>query len=127
MSQGRSGWSLFAQCVIAVVFGFLLLNPAVAQDGSKKSQDKAQGPVLRKVKTRVQPMYPELARHMNLSGVVKLELIISPDGKVRSAKVLGGHPLLAEAALDAAKRWLYEPAREQTVDVIEIKFARDSE
>lgn len=126
MFDRRSGWSLFTQCVVAVVLGFFLLRPAVGQEGSK-SQDKSQAPVLRKVKTRVQPMYPELARHMNLAGVVKLELTISPDGKVKSAKVLGGHPLLAEAALDAARRWIYEPAHEQTVDVIEIKFAGRSE
>ena len=126
MFDRRSGWSLFTQCVVAVVLGFLLSRPAVGQEGSK-SQDKSQGPVLRKVKTRVQPMYPDLARHMNLAGVVKLELIVSPDGKVKSAKVLGGHPLLAEAALDAARRWIYEPAHEQTVDVTEIKFTRNSQ
>ncbi len=127
MSDRKSGWLLFVQSVVAVALGFLFVTPAVAQDGSKKAQDKSVAPVLRKVKMRVQPMYPELARHMNLSGVVKLELIISPEGKVKSAKVLGGHPLLAEAALDAARRWMYEPAHEQTVDIVEIRFARGSE
>jgi TonB family protein len=68
-----------------------------------------------------------MARHLKLAGVVKLELTIAPDGKVKNVKVLGGHPLLAEAAVDAAKRWMYEPAHEQTVDVIEIKFARESD
>lgn len=126
MSHGRSGWWLFAQCVVAVVLGFLFLTPAVAQEASK-SQNKSQGPAVRKVKMHVQPVYPEMARHMKLAGVVKLELTIAPDGKVKNVKVLGGHPLLAEAAVDAAKRWTYEPAHEQTVDVIEIKFARDSD
>ncbi len=127
MSGRKSGWLLFVQCVMAVALGFVFVTAAVAQDTSKKAQEKSAAPVLRKVKMRVQPLYPELARHMNLSGVVKLELVISPEGKVKSAKVLGGHPLLAEAALDAARRWTYEPAHEQTVDVVEIRFARDSE
>jgi TonB family protein len=127
VSRRKSGWLLFVQCVMAVSLGFLFVTAAVAQDTSKKAQDKSAAPVVRKVKMRVQPMYPELARHMNLSGVVKLELVISPEGKVKSAKVLGGHPLLAEAASDAARRWTYEPAHEQTVEVVEIRFARDSE
>lgn len=77
---------------------------------------------MRKIKSRAQPLYPELARRMKLSGVVKLELIIAADGKVKSAKVLGGHPLLAESAMDAVRRWVYEPAHDQTVQVVEVKF-----
>ena len=94
----------------------------MAQDGSKKSPEKSETPVLRKIKSRAQPVYPELARRMKLSGSVRLELIIAPDGKVKSAKVLGGHPLLAEAALDAVRRWVYEPGHEQTVQVVDIRF-----
>ena len=123
MSDRRSGWSLFAECVIAVVLGFVVLTPAVAEDGSKKPPEKSEVPVVRKIKLRAQPVYPELARRMKLSGVVRIELAIAPDGKVKSAKVLGGHPLLAEAAMDAVRRWVYEPAHDQTVQVVDIKFA----
>lgn len=122
MSDRKSGWSLFAQCLVAVALGFLFVTPAVAQDGSKKAPEKSEGAVLRKIKSRAQPLYPELARRMKLSGVVKLELIIAADGKVKSAKVLGGHPLLAESAMDAVRRWVYEPAHDQTVQVVEVKF-----
>lgn len=126
MSVRGSAWQRFAQGVVVVMLGLFLLTPAVAQDGSKKSadkQDKSETPVFRKVKTRAQPMYPELARRMKLSGVVKLELTIAPDGKVKSVKVLGGHPLLADAAMDAVRRWVYEPAHEQTVQVVDVKFS----
>lgn len=122
MSERKSGCLLFAHCVIAVLLGFVLITPAVAQDGSKKAPEKSEGPVLRKIKSRAQPLYPELARRMKLSGVVKLELIIAADGKVKSAKVLGGHPLLAESAMDAVRRWVYEPAHDQTVQVVEVRF-----
>jgi TonB family protein len=67
-------------------------------------------------------MYPELARRMKLAGLVKLELTIAPDGKVKNVKVVGGHPLLAESAADAAKKWVYEPAHEQTVAIVDVKF-----
>ena len=127
MSDRKSGWSLLAQCVIAVVLGFLFVTPAVAQDGSKKAPEKSEGAVLRKIKSRAQPIYPELARRMKLSGVVRLELIIAADGKVKSAKVLGGHPLLAESALDAVRRWVYEPGHDQTVQVVDVKFYDDAE
>ena len=122
MSGRKSGWLLFVQCVMAVALGFLFVTPTVAQEGSKKAPEKSEQPVLRKIKSRAQPMYPELARRMKLSGTVKLELIIGPDGKVKSAKVLGGHPLLAESALDAVRRWVYEPAHDQTVQVVDVKF-----
>src|SRR5260221_21726 len=51
----------------------------------------------RKVKVKTSPAYPEIARHMNVTGKVKIEVIITPDGKVRSTRVVGGHPLLLQA------------------------------
>ena len=76
----------------------------------------------RKVKTRVQPSYPELAKRMNVSGKVKIEVIITPDGKVRSTRVIGGHPLLVQACQDAVKDWKFLPAAEETTQVIEFDF-----
>ena len=64
--------------------------------------------VVRRAKSRVQPEYPELARKMNITGTVKVEVVVAPNGKVKEAKVVGGHPLLANAALEAVKKWHYE-------------------
>jgi TonB family protein len=125
VSHRNSALLLLSVSALAAVLGLAVSN-ASAQEG-KKTQDSKTQPVLRRVKTRVEPIYPELARHMNLSGVVKVELVIGPDGKVKSAKVLGGHPVLAAAALDASKRWVFEPAREQTIDVVTIRFTHDSD
>lgn len=66
----------------------------------------------RKVVHRVTPVYPEVARRMRLSGQVRLEVVVAPDGKVKSVKTLGGHPLLVSAAEDAVKRWQFEPGSE---------------
>ncbi len=82
----------------------------------------AQEESSRKVKTRVAPAYPELARKMNVSGVVKVQITIEPNGSVKSAKALGGHPLLIEPAVDAAKRWKYEPSKEESTTIVQFNF-----
>lgn len=60
---------------------------------------------------RVEPLYPLLAQMSNIDGVVILEAIVGEDGRVRSVKVLRGHPLLGKAAIDAVQQWQYEPLR----------------
>lgn len=76
----------------------------------------------RKVKSKVTPAYPELARRMNVSGKVKIEVIISPDGRVKSTRAVGGHPLLVQACQDAVKEWKFVAAPEETTQVVEFEF-----
>lgn len=57
------------------------------------------------------PIYPENARKSNLRGVVVLELLINPEGRVDSIKVLRSVDKLTDAALAAAKTWEYEPTK----------------
>jgi TonB family protein len=75
----------------------------------------------RTVKTKVTPNYPELAKKMNVNGAVKVELVVAPNGAVKTAKALGGHPLLIDAALNAAKQFKYE-AGEETKEIVTFKF-----
>lgn len=75
-----------------------------------------------KVKTRVSPLYPELARRVGISGKVKIEVVISPDGHVRSTRVIGGHPLLVQPSIDALKEWRFMPAQEETTQTVEFDF-----
>jgi len=70
----------------------------------------------------VQPVYPDLARKMNLSGTVKIQVVVAPNGTVKDAKVVGGHPVLAGAALDAVRKWRFEPAAVESSGVVDIKF-----
>lgn len=76
----------------------------------------------RKVKLKVSPQYPELARRMNVTGAVRLEILIAANGQVKSVKPLGGHPLLIDAAESAVKQWRYEPGIEAT-EIVEIRFS----
>jgi TonB family protein len=76
----------------------------------------------RKIKSKVTPNYPEIARKMNLAGVVKLEVTVAPNGAVKDTKVIGGNPILVNAAADAVKKWRFEPANDESVGVVEFKF-----
>jgi TonB family protein len=68
----------------------------------------------RKIKQQVQPVYPELAKTNHITGAVKLEVVITPQGSVRTVKVLGGNPVLADAAERAVKNWKFENGAEET-------------
>jgi TonB family protein len=71
---------------------------------------------------RVEPVYPELMRKMNMGGNVKLKVLIAADGRVENTEALGGHPVFIEAANEAVKKWRFEPGPRETTMVIEIKF-----
>jgi TonB family protein len=58
---------------------------------------------------KVAPVYPEVARAAKVSGTVILEATISKEGKVTDLRVVGGPPLLQQAALDAVEQWTYRP------------------
>jgi TonB family protein len=56
------------------------------------------------------PAYPELARRARIQGVVKLQVKVKTDGSVEVQKILQGEPVLADAAVEAVKRWRANPA-----------------
>jgi len=77
----------------------------------------------RKVKTKVAPAYPELAKRMSVTGKVKIEVVITPDGRVKSTRVIGGHPLLVQACQDAVKEWRFAPASQESTQIVEFDFS----
>jgi protein TonB len=77
----------------------------------------------RKVIKRVAPVYPQVAKQYQISGSVKLEVTVAPDGSVRSTKVIAGHPMLTSAAVDAVSHWRYE-AGPEVVETVVVNFSR---
>jgi len=77
----------------------------------------------RRVKIMGKPQYPDLAKKMNLSGVVKVEVTVGADGKVKRTRIVGGHPVFAVEAEKAAMQCEFEPGPRETSEVIEFKFA----
>lgn len=76
----------------------------------------------RKVVKKVLPEYPPLARQLDIKGTVKLLVTVEPNGKVKSAKALGGNPAFVDAAMNVIEKWRFEPAPQPTVEPVEIKF-----
>lgn len=60
---------------------------------------------------------------MSIKGVVKLEVVVEPDGSVKFIGAKGGHPLLVQAAQDAIQRWKWQPEAHETIETIEIRFS----
>ena len=113
MSRGAMQRWLAGAAVVALM-GVIVLHPLTGR--------AQQEELTRKAKTKVAPVYPELARRMSISGVVKVQVVVAPNGTVKSTKVVGGHPLLVNAATDAVKKWKFEPAADETTGIVEFKF-----
>jgi TonB family protein len=94
-----------------MIVGLLVCFSAIGS-----AQDK------RAVKQRGAVSYPDLAKKMNVQGTVKVEVMVLPNGAVKSAKAIGGHPLLIDAAVNAAKNFKFEPATAETKEEIPFNF-----
>jgi TonB family protein len=101
----------------------LALVLAITASGLRAgAQSTAPSEAKRQAKRLLTPQYPELAKKLNLSGTVRIEVTISPDGTVKHTRVLGGHPLLAASAEEAAQKSTFEPGPKETTETIEFKF-----
>ncbi len=108
--SGNENWARrFAGRALQLVLASTLLAAHAAADTRKPVANPT-------------PEYPEIARRMNISGTVKVELVIAADGTIRSAKVLGGHPLLADAVQKALRKWKYAPGSGETTMQLDFKF-----
>ena len=110
-----------SQRTAAALLAVLTLAVSVDPVGVGAQQAQSEE-IIRRAKNKVWPAYPELARRMNLAGTVKVQVVVAPNGTVKDARVVGGHPVLANAALDAAKKWRFEPAAGESSGVIDFKF-----
>lgn len=78
----------------------------------------------RRLKVSAPPEYPEMAQRMNIKGAVQLEVVVARDGSVKDVRVIGGHPLLTEAATRAVKGWQYEPAAKESKILVKLFFGQ---
>jgi TonB family protein len=90
--------------------------------GIRAQNSENENEIVRRAKSKVQPVYPDLARKMNITGTVKVQVTVSPNGSVKDAKVVGGHPVLATAALEAVKKWRFEASSVESTGVVDFKF-----
>jgi len=76
----------------------------------------------RAVKSRVSPVYPEIARRMHVEGEVKLEITVDAQGKVKDVKTVSGNHMLAAAAEDAVRQWKFAPGDGEATVNVSIDF-----
>jgi TonB family protein len=89
-------------------------KPSFAQEEQSEAK--------RKVTSRVMPEYPDMARRMSLRGIVKVDVLVTNSGTVKTVELKGGHPVLAQAAINAVRKWKWEPASHETHEPIEVRF-----
>ncbi len=106
-------WMFILVTAAAVGLPVLCATPAMAGE-----EDNS-----RKIKVKVQPSYPEVAKRMNLSGTVRIQVVVANNGSAKTIKPVGGNPVLLEAATEALKKWRWETG-DETTEVVEFHFNR---
>lgn len=76
----------------------------------------------RKILVKTIPIYPEVARKINLGGTVRVIAVVAADGDVKSVEPKGGSPILLKAAEDAVAKWKFATGTESR-EMIEVHFA----
>ena len=102
------------RCVYVIILLFLSASTI-----SVKAQD-AQNP--RELIYKVAPKYPPELKQNEIGGIVRLSISISPNGSVGKVSVIGGHPVLVDAATIAVKQWKYKPADHPTSTEVQMQF-----
>jgi TonB family protein len=102
------GFRILQAAVLAVIVALAL--PARAGDN-------------RAVKSRVAPVYPELAKRMRISGEVQIEATVDAQGKVKDVKPVSGNHMLELAAEDAVRQWKFVPGDGDSVVTVSVNFA----
>jgi TonB family protein len=119
--------SEMTNCRVATLWLGLLASTAgvaIVSPTSMFAQEVKADELTRKPKIKVQPVYPELAKRMSITGTVRLNVVVAANGQVKNTRALGGHPILVSAAMDAMKQWRFEPAAVESSGVVEFKFQR---
>ena len=107
-----------------------LANPGSGSSNSTTDESVANAPAppasgeARRLKVSIPPEYPDIARKMGIKGAVQVEASVGRDGTVKDVKVIGGHPILADALVKAVLHWQYEPAAKESQIIVRYVFDR---
>jgi TonB family protein len=114
------GWSNVKRGLL-ITLGLLALS-LLLNSASLMAQAHDQNSSDRKVLTRVEPEYPDALKRLYIGGVVRLEVVVAPNGAVKSTKLLGGSPILGQSTMKAVKQWKYAPAASDEVLTVKLEF-----
>jgi TonB family protein len=88
-----------------------------------RAQDNAGRKVLKKAPVG----YPAILKSKGIGGVVRLRVIVKPDGTVKDTEVVGGNPILAESAQKSVSQWKFAPGSSETIMEVSVVFDPHSE
>ncbi len=88
-----------------------LAAPSAAVPEAPAALKVSQGVVPGRLISQVDPLYPEIARRTLAKSDVLLHATVWEDGTVGNVRVVKGNAILVRAAIDAVRRWRYEPYR----------------
>ncbi len=100
----------------------LVMTSVLLSSVSVAAQAHDQNSSDRKVITRVEPEYPDALKRLYIGGVVRVEVLVAPNGVVKSTKLLGGSPILGQSTMKAVKQWKYAPAASEEVLTVKLEF-----
>ncbi len=95
--------------VIGGIIGSTAPPPVVKKEEPKGPLRVSGGVIAGQRIDSTRPAYPPLAKSARVQGTVKLAATISKSGAIENLRVLSGHPMLVQAALDAARNFRYRP------------------
>ncbi len=107
-------WHMLVLAMVALLSAPILISENVLAQEHVESA--------RRILIRVPPQYPNVARAMNIQGTVKADVLVAPNGSMKSVEIKGGHPLFVQAAQNALREWKWEPAPHETHEIVELKF-----
>jgi len=113
---------LKTRLILAGVTVIAMIVLGASKESAVRGAGMSPAPRERQVVICVDPVYPAALRHSKSDEVVRLEVLVAPDGNVKAAKVLGGSPVLAEASLKAIQQWKYSPAETEQMLLVKIDF-----
>src|SRR6266568_8134911 len=116
-----TNWRMLGECGLLLTPG-VLLTALFLSGMPLSSQTRDVNVAERKVITRVEPDYPETLKRLYIGGVVRVEVVVTPNGAVESAKLLGGNPILGQSAMKAVKQWRYAPAGSKEILAVKLEF-----
>lgn len=111
MSVGNLGAARKTSLRVGMVALALLIGMGVLG----RAEDRA-------VKSRVAPVYPEIAKRMRITGVVKMEVTVDAEGKVTDVKTVSGNHMLAVTAEETVRKWKFSPGAGQSTVPIDMNF-----
>jgi len=100
---------------VSVFFQVVALAALVTLSVTARAEDRA-------VKSKVSPIYPDIARRLHTEGTVNIIATVDAGGNVVDAKAAGGNALLRPAAEDAVRKWKFDGGSGEAKVSVNIDF-----